>query len=508
MHTFFAPLLRLSPLACALLLLVLPAALCLAQPLEGEGEGLTEGEGSSEGEGVREGEGEGAAPLVFFVDRDRFSAVRDGSTWEQAFRTLQPAIDAAWNAGGGEVWVAEGRYNEARPNSGSLLLRPGVVVYGGFAGDETARGQRDWVQNRTTIDGFEAAGGAPAATVIRGADDAVLSGFIVRGGRGLRGGGMLNDGVSPTVEFCVFTDNRALELGGAMYNTAGAAPEILNSIFFANRAEIHGGAIANDVASPRLIGCTLSENVAAFRGGGLYNLTDSDPVLINCIVWNNPPEEIGNTGDSRPDVSYTVISEVTPGVGNIFTGPAFRNPGIGNFTLLPGSVAIDTGRDTSAAAFANVTRDYEGVLRGFDGDQSGRVTGDGSDYDIGAEEFVGEDGFRFHSADTESDFDISLSELLRVVQFFNVGGYSCLAGTEDGYAPGKPLMEGKGEGAPEGEGEGGAGPCADGVPHDSDYQPQDFCISLSELLRLVQFFNSPGGYRGQEGTEDGFEPLG
>ncbi len=93
----------------------------------------------------------------------------------------------------------------------------------------------------------------------------------------------------------------------------------------------------------------------------------------------------------------------------------------------------------------------------------------------------------FLTADQDQDNLISLSELLRVIQFFNSGGYHCEAGTEDGYAPGP-----------------GDETCA---PYDSDYNPQDWEISLSELLRVIQFFNS-GGYHAcpGEGTEDGFCP--
>ena len=40
-----------------------------------------------------------------------------------------------------------------------------------------------------------------------------------------------------------------------------------------------------------------------------------------------------------------------------------------------------------------------------------------------------------HSADQNLDYLISLSELLRVIQFYNSGGYHCDASGEDGYAP-------------------------------------------------------------------------
>jgi hypothetical protein len=50
----------------------------------------------------------------------------------------------------------------------------------------------------------------------------------------------------------------------------------------------------------------------------------------------------------------------------------------------------------------------------------------------------------------------------------------------------------------------GAQDCAH---HQTDYSPQDWVISLSELLRLVQFYNA-GGYHAcaASGTEDGYCP--
>lgn len=93
-----------------------------------------------------------------------------------------------------------------------------------------------------------------------------------------------------------------------------------------------------------------------------------------------------------------------------------------------------------------------------------------------------------HSADQDADHQISLSEMLRVIQMYNSLGYHCAAGTEDGYAP-------------------GAGDTSSCAPHLSDYSPQDWSISLSEMLRIVQFFNSFGYiYCPDADTEDGFCP--
>lgn len=95
----------------------------------------------------------------------------------------------------------------------------------------------------------------------------------------------------------------------------------------------------------------------------------------------------------------------------------------------------------------------------------------------------------FHSADENRNGRIDLVELLRVIQFFNVEAYHCAEApenTEDGYLPGPGLKH-------------------DCAAHSGDYAPQDWRVSLSELLRVVQLHNSPAYHACPgEGTEDGF----
>lgn len=92
-----------------------------------------------------------------------------------------------------------------------------------------------------------------------------------------------------------------------------------------------------------------------------------------------------------------------------------------------------------------------------------------------------------HSADINGDWTITLSEVLRIIQFYNSGGLQCGVGTEDGFAPG--------------QGDTGC------TPHDSDYAPQDWDMNLSEILRIIQFYNLlSGNYHPDAGGEDGFAP--
>ena len=96
-------------------------------------------------------------------------------------------------------------------------------------------------------------------------------------------------------------------------------------------------------------------------------------------------------------------------------------------------------------------------------------------------------GMEPHAADSDQDWSVSLPELLRIIQFYNVGSHHCDTATIDGFAPGT-----------------GDTGCP---PHNADYNPADWKISFVELLRLIQLYNSPyAAYQVLGGTEDGFSP--
>jgi hypothetical protein len=96
-----------------------------------------------------------------------------------------------------------------------------------------------------------------------------------------------------------------------------------------------------------------------------------------------------------------------------------------------------------------------------------------------------------HSADLDGDGVINISDMLRIFQLFSLRGYHCVTtpGTsDDGYLAGS----------------GDEHACR---PHASDFSPQDWRIDVTELLRLIQFYNMHG-YRACPGmgTEDGYCP--
>ncbi|MBI1318303.1 MAG: DUF5011 domain-containing protein [Candidatus Hydrogenedens sp.] len=102
---------------------------------------------------------------------------------------------------------------------------------------------------------------------------------------------------------------------------------------------------------------------------------------------------------------------------------------------------------------------------------------------------TGADASEVHRADWNGDNILSLSEVLRIVQFYNVGSYGCDFATEDGYGPGRTDHICTPHTADSG-----------GAPSESS---PDWTISLAELLRVIQLFNALGFEYCGEG-EDGF----
>ncbi len=245
----------------------------------------------SDGDGVPDSED----VFIIYVDKSNTSGNEDGLSWATAFTTLQEGVDLAQGFLLSEVWVGAGVYDEARAAtdaSGALVLYERVNMYGGFEGNEVLRDQRDWENNVTVIDGGTARNSQPAYHVVIGADDARLDGFTIRGGHatgadgaetGL-GGGILNVAASPIVANCLLEGNQAVE-GGAMYNANGAAPQIVETAFRSNRADM-GGAMANHAAAPLLIDVLFDANEAQ-QGGAVSEIAGSAGRYTSCRFMDN-----------------------------------------------------------------------------------------------------------------------------------------------------------------------------------------------------------------------------
>ncbi len=274
-----------------------------------------------------------------YVDADGMSLMPDGLSWTTAYPNLQDALAVAVN--GDEIWVAEGVYY---PDEGggqinnnvraSFALKNGVRIYGGFAGTETERRQRQPKANLTVLSGdidgddikdgqgvvmrSDHTRGMNAYNVIRNSGvnrTAVLDGFTITAGyaRGNRcpdgcGGGMYNVLSHPQINQISFSGNFAVRFGGGMYNER-SNPEISQVSFSGNSAANFGGGMSNERSSPKMSQVSFSGNFAVRLGGGMYN-NDSNPEMSQVSFSGNRSNYGGgmSNNDSSPKMSQVSFS--------------------------------------------------------------------------------------------------------------------------------------------------------------------------------------------------------
>ena len=255
---------------------------------------------------------------IWKVDDDALTG-GDGLTWATAFQNPQEGLAVA--VGGDEIWVAAGTYRptDDTDRAISFQLVDDVALYGGFAGTETARDERDWETNDAVLSGDIGTPGNNSDNsyhVVIGADTATLDGFTITQGNANdgtinSGGGMYNDNTSPTVTNCTFRGNSASNVGGGMYNVS-SSPTVTNCTFTGNSVGNYGGGMYNGNSSPTVINCSFTGNSSGnfgYGGGGMYN-DSSFPTVTNCIFSGNSGYNCGGMWNisSSPTVTNSTFS--------------------------------------------------------------------------------------------------------------------------------------------------------------------------------------------------------
>ena len=315
------------------------------------------------------------------------SGAGNGTSWISAYGDLQDALDSA--ARGDQIWVAAGTYiptydygegyGSSRYNH--FQMKNGVVIYGGFAGTESALSQRDISNNETVLSGDIYGDDGPDFTNNAenclhvffhpdglGLDgSAVLDGFTITAGKANGpsypyGGGMFNKNNSPTVNNCTFTGNYANNMGGGMYNYDNSHPTVTNCIFYGNLGYYHAGGMANrNSSSPILTNCSFSDNTTVlYHGGGMANFSSMNVIVTNCIFYGNSASGSGNEIYNSSSTTLIANSNIagclsgnswdtslgTDGGGNMDANPNFDN----FLQLQAGSPCIDAADGDAAAS--------------------------------------------------------------------------------------------------------------------------------------------------------------
>lgn len=283
---------------------------------------------------------------ILYVDVDTPDN-NDGSSWTKAYRYLQDALAKANSDPRiAEIYVAEGTYRPDETTAGpsgtgsrgaTFRLINKVALYGGFAGTETTREQRDWQTNKTILSGdlndddvgFKNNGENSYHVVTANGTNAtaLLDGFTITAGNANGdvwpddgGGGMNNHDGSPTITNCIFRNNVCFADGGGMRTWGKSRPKVTNCAFIDNSSKQEGGGMMNGPASsPTVINCTFRGNSAGEDGGGMYNNETTNARVTNCTFIANTVKLTGggmyNVNSSRPTLTNCTFSGNTAGVG-------------------------------------------------------------------------------------------------------------------------------------------------------------------------------------------------
>ena len=277
----------------------------------------------------------------------------DGLSWETAYKSVQKAINdlAAQPGEPGEVWVAAGTYEPTELINGngtpaSFRMYDGISLYGGFAGTETTKSERErgasgmpWdFTNKTVLQGntyddtkttwnptdnkwtltsnsTHVVWFAP----LHGEEDfqntTVMEGFTIEGGQakitealnyeGDKGAGVYIKGGNAYLINSVIKNNVAPSQGGGIY-LKGA--RVQGCLVYNNSSETKGGGIYMDNAG--LILRSMITNNAALEGGGVY-------------LDNNSVQADGNNHPEYQILSTSVVSNNT----SVNNGAVYCNKG-------------------------------------------------------------------------------------------------------------------------------------------------------------------------------------
>jgi hypothetical protein len=236
---------------------------------------------------------------------------------------------------------------------------------------------------------------------------------------------------------------------------------------------------------------TAADNIF-LTAGQSYWLVVSTFRGDNTSLVESEEDTVGDFGDYRICLPSTAIVTTVSGTGDENCFVAEEGEGV---VEGEGEGTIEGGTEGEGEGTVEGGEDGEGVLEGegegvVEGEGEGVVEGEGEVEGSVEGEGEGDVELPLFTADLDGNGEIDLPELLRVIQLFNAGAYYCISGeSEDGYGI-----------TPEGIAFGDPG-CE---RHASDYDDEPGVIQLSELLRLIQFFNLGGVVACPGETEDNF----
>ena len=329
-----------------------------------------------------------AAPPVFahviFVDASA-SGVNDGTSWQDAFTDLQPALAAADDRD--EIWVARGTYKPTASLDRDATFALHCALYGGFDGTETSRDLRAGLFDQTILSGDLAGDDGPgfagtsenSQTIVTVSGSTqhptVFDGFTIRGGNADTsahpyGGGLHMHDYDGDLDVrnCTFDRNFAIR-GGGIGNPGKSKLRVEHSRFIGNSARFIGGGIDGGLDT-ELRGCVFLGNSAGHYGGGL----EFAELAVDCVFSGNTAGIAGGGAiDTQWLANCTLSGNQAPTGAGFAGGYSWSHLHVSNCILWGNHGASGSVQAVQISGYLDID---DSVVAGWDGRYPGHGTFD------------------------------------------------------------------------------------------------------------------------------------
>ncbi|MDF1561545.1 MAG: DUF4215 domain-containing protein [Deltaproteobacteria bacterium] len=281
----------------------------------------------------------------------------DGESWAGALPSIDAGIALAAKRAAGygqhcEVWVRAGHYwvYDDHPTD-TIALRPWVALYGGFAGTEQTRAERDWRTNRTILDGHAGPDSAEQVWhVVTATSNSTLDGFVVTGGRAE---GRFGD-------YEIVDDD-----GGGFLAVGAQNVRVANTAFVSNSARTEGGGARIHESSVVFEDCSFVANetwndVQWNRCAALMSNWSATELRRTVVAGNEAAEQTLCFANAASHDSNLVANNLPTAYGGILWNR-------GNLSRVYGSVLADhePGSDLWCNTAAGVIEVEASLFEGF-----------------------------------------------------------------------------------------------------------------------------------------------
>jgi gliding motility-associated-like protein len=294
----------------------------------------------------------------------------DGSSWTTPLPELRDALIAAADPANGisQIWIAKGIYKPTATTDPSIsfAIPSNLLIYGGFAGNESTIAARNIPANPVIlsgdIEGNDGANIVLKASSITGTNSShvitlsntgiqtLLDGVIITAGQSntiAPGGGIYSVNGNIKIVNTQFYGNYSNTDGGSIYAFGAGTIELTNSTFSGNQSGTQGGAIAANITGTlKLTNVTVTGNSSGSLVSGVFASAGSLVANNTIISGNSSPGGILDASFPSGTISYSILGDQyytsttthqnTPAV-------QFTNVGAGDLRLTKNNFAINHG---------------------------------------------------------------------------------------------------------------------------------------------------------------------